>query len=39
MFYFYYEVVEKEFAKIMEPRKDTVDCFFTRIQAQPGQGL
>ena len=33
MFYFYYEVVEKEFAKIMEPRKDTVDCFFTRIQA------
>jgi hypothetical protein len=33
MFHFYYDVIEKEFAKIMDQRKDTVDCFFTLIQA------
>lgn len=37
--YFYYEQVEKEFTKIMEPRKDTVDCFLTRLPPITGQPL
>ena len=33
MAYFYYNRIEKEFVKMMEPRKDTVDCFLSRTQS------